>query len=172
MTTLAGGLQHNQLSPEAAAAEFISRGVVPSKDHVIDLPHLGASTEVRTNEAIQGAETHYILVIHGTFSQPAKDGKVKWFHLDPDKSSDNFCNRLAVRLAEGKLGAESVWRTLPDSKLLPSGVRYPFYWDGSNTDQGRKDGEFLGFLRRLSGDMVDLVFETAFWNGGQSDAHQ
>jgi hypothetical protein len=112
-----------------------------SADHIISIQPL--LDNVRTIEANSERETHYLLIIHGTFSRPSKGGKVNWFHPDPDKEPDNFCHQLAIRLADGHLGAESVWRNVPLPDLLPTGVRYPFYWDGSNTDQGRKDGEFV-----------------------------
>jgi hypothetical protein len=112
-----------------------------SGEHVISIQPL--LDNVRTIEANPEKETHYVLIIHGTFSRPSKGGKVNWFHPDPDKEPDNFCHQLAIRLAGGHLGAESVWRNMPLPDLLPTGVRYPFYWDGSNTDQGRKDGGFV-----------------------------
>jgi hypothetical protein len=82
-----------------------------------------------------------VLLIHGTFSASEFWGRANWFYPDPNKSSDNFCIHPSNLLADGALGAESVWRPLPDADQLPSMVKYPFSWDGTNTDQGRKDGE-------------------------------
>lgn len=115
----------------------------PSNHIAVDVQQLLTSNDVRvrTNEAVPHAERHYVLLIHGTFSAPEFRGRPNWFHPDPDKSSDNFCTHLSNLLADGDLGAESVWRPLPDADQLPSTVKYPFYWDGTNTDQGRKDGE-------------------------------
>jgi hypothetical protein len=100
------------------------------------------SVRVRTSEAAPRAERHYVLLIHVTFSAPEFRGRANWFYPDPNKSSDNFCTHLSNLLADGDLGAESVWRPLPDANQLPSTVKYPFYWDVTNMDQGRKDGEF------------------------------
>ncbi|GAQ81092.1 hypothetical protein KFL_000700290 [Klebsormidium nitens] len=124
------------IAPKSTSANELS-----SDHNVIDVERLLIeSRQVRTNDANPAEETHYVLVIHGTFSQPKKKGLATWFHPDPNKGSDNFCARLAVRLSGGHFGEESVWRALPDPELLPNGVRYPFYWDGSNTDEGRKEG--------------------------------
>jgi hypothetical protein len=115
----------------------------PSNHIAVDVQQLVIrnSVRVRTSEAVPRAERHYVLLIHGTFSAPEFRGRPNWFYPDPDKSSDNFCTHLANLLADGDLGAESVWRPLPDADQLPGTVKYPFYWDGTNTDQGRKDGE-------------------------------
>ncbi|GAQ81090.1 hypothetical protein KFL_000700270 [Klebsormidium nitens] len=103
---------------------------------------------VRSEDAAPAAETHYVMLIHGTFSRPDFKGKPNWFWPDPDKGNkDNFANHLAELLGGGELGEESVWRTLLEPELLPSRLRYPFYWDGSNTDQGRKEGAW--YLARL-----------------------
>ncbi|GAQ81508.1 hypothetical protein KFL_000820150 [Klebsormidium nitens] len=108
---------------------------------VVDVERLllPLGTPVRTNNASPADETHYVLVIHGTFAQPKLNGRVNWFHPDPEKAPDNFCSRLAVQLSCGLFSEDAVWRSLPDPELLPSGVHYPFFWDGSNTDEGRKD---------------------------------
>lgn len=95
--------------------------------------------KVRTNDANPDLETHYVLVVHGTFVKSNEPGKVTWHHPDPTGEHNNFCGRLAALLAEGPLGSESVWRALPGAKA-PSEVTYPFHWDASNTDQGRQQG--------------------------------
>ncbi|GAQ81937.1 hypothetical protein KFL_000950130 [Klebsormidium nitens] len=114
----------------------------PFEEHVsVEISRLQVPSQqkVRTNDANPELETHYVLVVHGTFVKSNEPGKVKWHHPDPTGEQNNFCGRLAALLAEGPLGSECVWRALPGAKA-PSEVTYPFYWDASNTDQGRQQG--------------------------------
>ncbi|GAQ81084.1 hypothetical protein KFL_000700210 [Klebsormidium nitens] len=139
-------LTSNETTPHAKSEPITDEtklvNGLPLDEIVVDVERLifPVGTGVRTNDANPADETHYVLVIHGTFAQPKLKGRVNWFHPDPEKASDNFCTRIAVQLSCGHFGEDAVWRALPDPELLPSGVNYPFYWDGSNTDEGRKNG--------------------------------
>jgi hypothetical protein len=86
-----------------------------------------------------GGETHYVLVIHGTFSA-IEAGKIKWFQLD-EHDPDNFCHQLNERLARTPLG-RAVWRN-------PMQV---FSWSGENGHAER-----LRAAKELCGVMTDLV---------------
>jgi hypothetical protein len=115
----------------------------PQDPHLsINIPthSLAEGLKVRRNDANPELETHYVLVIHGTF---ARVGKQSWFHPDTTGDRTHFCSCISALLSDGPLGAESVWRTLPDAASLPKGVTYPFYWDGTNTDHGRQQGNLL-----------------------------
>lgn len=73
-------------------------------------------------------DTHYVLVIHGTFDRPS-DNKPRWYQLRPDQP-DNFCSRLNDRLGERGLPS-SVWRTTP--------VEEQFRWSGDNDHDARTE---------------------------------
>ncbi|CAI5485043.1 unnamed protein product [Closterium sp. Yama58-4] len=85
-------------------------------------------------------ETHYVLVVHGTFDSPPGPGSPPpWYFLDA-KRADNFCHLIAKDLARTPLGFDAVWRTLPDSHAgmrLREDVPYPFHWSGHNTHEAR-----------------------------------
>ncbi|CAI5468177.1 unnamed protein product [Closterium sp. Yama58-4] len=89
-------------------------------------------------------ETHYVIVVHGTFDAPPSDGTHTWYQpAVPGKH--NFCSKIGALLARGPLGADSVWRKLPAGCAAAgraAGGRqgaapYPFHWDGTNTHKGR-----------------------------------
>lgn len=118
-------------------------------------------------------ETHYILVVHGTFDAPNPlNDPPKWYQLDP-MNPDNFCTMLqlnidhlqdvarAQREASGKAQPPEadrqqygVWRKLPGE--LPEELKAidpnhelwcAFTWDGENSDASRvKAGLRLGKL--------------------------
>lgn len=158
-------------TPEESQPEDGTNMHTSASDHVAISVHQLETREgtisVRSEEAFPAAETHYVLLIHGTFSRPEFKGKPNWFWPDPDKTNkENFANRLAELLVGGELGREAVWRTLPEPGLLPSRVRCPFYWDGSNTDQGRKDGEALVLCSCI---FCRRIFDSfTFFHGGTS----
>ncbi|GJP29869.1 hypothetical protein CLOM_g20146 [Closterium sp. NIES-68] len=85
-------------------------------------------------------ETHYVLVVHGTFdAPPAKGAPPPWYFLDTE-SAGNFCHVIAKDLQPTPLGFDAVWRTLPDSReamRLRENVPYPFHWSGQNTHDSR-----------------------------------
>ncbi|CAI5964629.1 unnamed protein product [Closterium sp. NIES-65] len=89
-------------------------------------------------------ETHYVLVVHGTFdSPPAAGNPPPWYFLDA-KRADNFCHLIAKDLKGTPLGFDAVWRQLPDSHAgmrLREDVPYPFHWSGHNTHEARVGGE-------------------------------
>src|SRR5687768_8846247 len=71
-------------------------------------------------------ETHYVLVIHGTFNAP-QEGEHKWYQQDENRR--NFCRRLNDALHEGPLGS-AVWRQCGGRPLT-------FHWSGGNKDRDR-----------------------------------
>ncbi|CAI5508523.1 unnamed protein product [Closterium sp. Naga37s-1] len=128
-------------------------------------------------------ETHYVLVVHGTFDSPPGPGNPPpWYFLDA-KRADNFCHLIAKDLKATPLGFDAVWRQLPgapgggvvvgdeegrgqreggaDSHAglrLREDVPYPFHWSGHNTHEARVDGE------RTEGEDG-----SAFWRGMGSE---
>ncbi|CAI5516843.1 unnamed protein product [Closterium sp. Naga37s-1] len=61
-------------------------------------------------------ETHYVLVVHGTFDSPPGPGNPPpWYFLDA-KRADNFCHLIAKDLAATPLGFDAVWRQLPGAR--------------------------------------------------------
>ena len=74
-------------------------------------------------------DTHYVLVIHGTFDKP-EVGQTKWYESDPHNPT-NFCTRLERRL-EGSVLEGAVWRACSD-------VHWPISWSGENDDEHRRE---------------------------------
>ncbi|CAI7780506.1 unnamed protein product [Closterium sp. NIES-53] len=117
-------------------------------------------------------ETHYVLVVHGTFDSPPGPGNPPpWYFLDA-KRADNFCHLIAKDLKATPLGFDAVWRQLPDSHAgmrLREDVPYPFHWSGHNTHEARVDaGKALAQLIHAVGraDPSARVHVVAHSHGG------
>ena len=74
----------------------------------------------------QNCETHYILVIHGTFSASIEN-QSKWYQLDPE-NSHNFCTQLS-NLFQGTILNGAVWKDFEPGK--------EFSWSGANNHDDR-----------------------------------
>eukprot|EP00897_Mesotaenium_endlicherianum_P002556 jgi/Mesen1/2328/ME000155S01420 len=138
--------------PQEEQPPPVSDELSPSAEGVKEFIRIGESTGVRdltgvresTGESTAGAavrETHYVLVIHGTWDAPPEDGQPTWYHPAPD-GEVNFCSKLASLLGRGPLTRHAVWRQVAaggdgGGALLPDGVRYPFFWDGANNHASR-----------------------------------
>jgi hypothetical protein len=72
------------------------------------------------------AETHYILLIHGTWNPP-RDGHAHWCRSE--NNSTNFCFRLAQHLSNSNL-AGAIWRPV-------NGIPIFFSWSGENDHDAR-----------------------------------
>ncbi|CAI6009453.1 unnamed protein product, partial [Closterium sp. NIES-65] len=111
-------------------------------------PEAPASCRTVSFDASQ--ETHYVIVVHGTFDAPPVDGSRTWYQ--PAAPGEiNFCSKIDARLAEGPLGGGCVWRELPVEPPARLRIPYPFHWDGTNTHEGRIDASHK--LARL----LDLI---------------
>ncbi|CAI5468609.1 unnamed protein product [Closterium sp. Yama58-4] len=97
-----------------------------------------APASCRTVSFDASRETHYVIVVHGTFDAPPDDGSRTWYQ--PAAPGEiNFCSKIGARLAEGPLGGGCVWRELPAEPPARFRIPYPFHWDGTNTHEGRID---------------------------------
>ncbi|CAI5527263.1 unnamed protein product [Closterium sp. Naga37s-1] len=97
-----------------------------------------APARCRTVSFDASQETHYVIVVHGTFDAPPDDGSRTWYQ--PTAPGEiNFCSKIDARLAEGPLGGGCVWRELPAEPPARLRIPYPFHWDGTNTHEGRID---------------------------------
>ncbi|CAI5502373.1 unnamed protein product, partial [Closterium sp. Naga37s-1] len=97
-----------------------------------------APARCRTVSFDASQETHYVIVVHGTFDAPPDDGSRTWYQ--PAAPGEiNFCSKIDARLAEGPLGGGCVWRDLPAEPPARLRIPYPFHWDGTNTHEGRID---------------------------------
>jgi len=86
-------------------------------------------------------ETHYVLVIHGTFNPPTQ-GELKWYQPDPS-DPENFVERLNARLADTELG-RAVWRGYRDGTV--------FAWSGENRHEARQQA-----AERLRDEIIDIA---------------
>lgn len=98
-------------------------------------------------------ESHYILVIHGTFDAPSiYHGAAPWYWPDPGNKS-NFCNLLRRDLRHSPLGGKAVWRQ-PPASLEPLTSReetcYPFSWPGGNT-HGEREAAGINLCKLING---------------------
>ncbi|GJP53775.1 hypothetical protein CLOM_g12915 [Closterium sp. NIES-68] len=122
---------------EASSGEF-SGHETPAVD-------LESDVRVRRLDFDAARETHYVIVVHGTFDAPPSDGTRTWYQ-PAAPGEHNFCSKISALLARGPLGADSVWRELPAGSAVVgraaggrqgSTMPYPFHWDGTNTHKGR-----------------------------------
>ena len=97
-------------------------------------------------------ETHYVLVVHGTFNKP-EAGKVKWYQPG-EGNPNNFCNQLNELLARTNLGP-AVWRSYD--------IGTAFSWSGKNKHEARieaADGlcnQIIELTRRDQSARIHLV---------------
>ena len=75
-------------------------------------------------------ETHYVLLIHGTFAAPAPD-KVNWYQ-EGEASVSTFGQRLNEHLDRAGIGPAALRRC--------AGVTTEFAWSGDNTHEARLQG--------------------------------
>ncbi|GJP56296.1 hypothetical protein CLOM_g15364 [Closterium sp. NIES-68] len=118
----------------AAAAAEHERGPY-NEDADPEAPPL---TSCRTVSFDASHETHYVVVVHGTFDAPPADGSRTWYQ-PAAPGEQNFCSKIGALLADGPLGGGCVWRELPSALPARSGIPHPFHWDGTNTHEGRVD---------------------------------
>jgi len=101
------------------------------------------SEEIIFTECIADTETHYLLVIHGTFNAPTP-GEIKWYQpgsTDPQ----NFCHQLEMQLE--KLGLpDAVWRSFNTDDA--------FHWSGANDHNER-----LSAAERLANTFEQIVLK-------------
>ena len=80
-------------------------------------------------------DTHYILIIHGTWNAPEKSEPrkepPKWYELNPTDDF-NFCTRLTKMLSGTEL-EKAIWRPV-------EGIKWPFAWTGENSNKARLEG--------------------------------
>jgi hypothetical protein len=87
-------------------------------------------------------ETHYVLIVHGTWNPP-HEGQRLWYQLD-DADSQNFCTKLNSALEYfGMEGA--VWRSL-------NGKVTEFGWSGANRHEDR-----IAAARQLAKRIVEIT---------------
>ncbi|CAI5496057.1 unnamed protein product [Closterium sp. Naga37s-1] len=127
-----------------------------------------APASCRTVSFDVSQETHYVIVVHGTFAPPAGGPRTPWYQ--PAAPGEiNFCNKLGALLAEGPLGDGCVWRVLPAEPPPQLGIPYPFYWDGTNRHEGRIDAahKLAGLLDVIGrGDPSARIHVIAHSHGG------
>lgn len=90
---------------------------------------------------IDKSETHYVLLIHGTYNAP-EEGQVKWYQLDKNNSR-NFCKQLNDRLSHTAMGP-AVWRSYENGRT--------FSWSGENDHEQR-----LKASKELCNEIIRLV---------------
>src|SRR5262245_43681537 len=92
---------------------------VPTLDGRIEVP--------RESAHMPEFETHYVLVVHGTWNPP-RDGERLWYQLD-EANTANFCRQLNDRLDTTHIG-RAVWRAC-------DGEATDFAWSGANLHEDR-----------------------------------
>ncbi|CAI5957239.1 unnamed protein product [Closterium sp. NIES-64] len=108
----------------------------PSRNNEDVDPEAPASCRTVSFDVSQ--ETHYVIVVHGTFAPPANGPRTPWYQ-PAARGDSNFCNKLGALLAEGPLGDGCLWRELPAEPPPRLRIPYPFHWDGTNRHEGRID---------------------------------
>src|SRR5215469_15328029 len=86
-------------------------------------------------------ETHYVLIVHGTWNPP-REGRRLWYQLD-DADSQNFCTKLNSALEYFGMGG-AVWRSL-------NGEVTEFGWSGANRHEDR-----IAAARQLARRIVEI----------------
>ena len=102
--------------------EAMSRRAVDAETELSRAETLAQGRPHKTSHA----ETHYILLVHGTWNPP-RDGHAHW--CLPADNPTNFCFRLARHLINSDL-AGAVWRPL-------NGIPIFFSWSGDNDHDAR-----------------------------------
>ena len=87
-------------------------------------------------------ETHYVLIVHGTWNPP-REGRRLWYQLN-DADSQNFCTKLKAALEPFGMGG-AVWRSL-------NGKVTEFGWSGANRHEDR-----IAAARQLARRIVEIT---------------
>src|SRR5436305_780168 len=96
------------------------------------------------SDSSMGNDTHYVLVIHGTFDAPA-EAQTRWYQLSPD-APQNFCFRLGDILRKAGLNI-SVCRDVAKPAIN-------FHWSGANDHEARivAAEELIKVIEKISSD--------------------
>ena len=87
-------------------------------------------------------ETHYVLIVHGTWNPP-REARHLWYQLN-DADSQNFCTKLNAALESYGMGG-AIWRSL-------NGKVTEFGWSGANRHEDR-----IAAARQLAKRIVEIT---------------
>ena len=104
------------------------------------------SPPAKTPASKQAPDTHYVLIVHGTWNSYDKHSSLlqeKWYWAT-DVSARVFVNHLRERLRGTPL-ENAVWRHV-------QGLEWPFSWNGQNSHEAR-----LVAARELAQQIIHIV---------------